>query len=305
MAKHLRVNSITPVKSPGLDGHRYDLRFEVGDVINGTFRSVETYKMPVTISRTLQAVWDKSDTQVAESSASAAARIITDIASSGRLGDLKEVKLTTYTAPREPPAALHMGPDALIPIPGRTAVEPTGKISFLSDDISDVRDQVNALSRDLYGARLLELPQERAIIDVYRPTRTAEEFRNRVASIATICTAMNLELLRKLTPDAPRDAGSLVLLASLLKTISTPERTASISSTLKCINHLRKGFPTHGDNADQFLRAHDFFGLLYPIEEYAAAWDTLLAAYLAAIKSLRNILRDERTRQLAIAPPVK
>ena len=47
---------------------------------------------------------------------------------------------------------------------------------------------MNALSQDLYGDRLLELPQERALLDVYKPTRTPEEFRSRVASIATLCT---------------------------------------------------------------------------------------------------------------------
>jgi hypothetical protein len=173
------------------------------------------------------------------------------------------VNLTTYTAPRKPPPALHVGPDALVRIPEAPTVEqPTGTISFLSDDISDVRDQVNALSLDLYVERLLELPQERAILDVYKPTRTPEEFRSRVASIATICTAMNIVLLRrKLGTDAPADAGSLMLLDAFLKKIATVEQATSVYGPLKNINHLRKGFPTHGDNADQFLRAHDFFKL--------------------------------------------
>jgi hypothetical protein len=300
MVTHLRVNKIVPIQAPGLDGHRYELKFDVGEFVNGTFKPLESYKMPITVSGTLQAVWQKSDAQLAESSASAAVHIITDVASSGGLADLKEVKLNTYTAPREAPAPLHVGPGAIVPIPGASVVEqPTGTISFLSDDISDVRDQVNALSRDLYGARLLELPQERAILDVYKPTRTAEEFRSRVASIATICTALNVELLRRQMPDAPPDTGTLTLLDMLLKTIAIPDQVANICGPLKNINHLRKGFPTHGDNAEQFLRAHDFFNLVYPIEDYAAAWDTLLGRYLLAIKALRSTLRDERTRRLA------
>jgi hypothetical protein len=302
MAKHLRFNSLNPIQAPGLDGHKYELRFDVGELINGKFKPLETYKMPVTVSGTLQAIWQQSDTQVAATSASVAAHIITNAASSGGLGDLKEVHLTTYTAPREPPPALRVGPDTLIPIPEAPTVEqPAGGISFLSDDISGVRDHVNALSRYLYDERLLELPQERAILDVYKPTRTPEEFRSRVASIATICTAMNMSLLRKLATDAPEGTGSLLLLDAFLKKIATIEQATSVCGPLKNINHLRKGFPTHGDNADQFLRAHDFFKLTYPIEDYAAAWDTLLGAYLTAMKSLRNIL--ERTRQLAKPVP--
>jgi hypothetical protein len=304
MAKHLRFNSLSPIHAPGLDGHKYELRFDVGELINGKFKPLETYKMPVTVSGTLQAIWQQSDTQVAATSASVAAHIITNAASSGELGDLKEVHLTTYTAPREPPPALRVGPDTLIPIPEAPTVEqPAGGISFLSDDISAERDHVNALSQDLYGDRLLELPQERALLDVYKPTRTPEEFRSRVASIATICT-LNMGLLqRKLGTDARADAGSFMLLDVFLQKIATIEQATSVCGPLKNINHLRKGFPTHGDNAKQFLRAHHFFKLTYPIEDYAAAWDTLLGAYLTAMKSLRNILSDEWSRQLAKPVP--
>jgi hypothetical protein len=147
MAKHLRFNSLNPIQAPGLDGHKYELRFDVGELIDGTFKPLETYKMPVTVSGTLQAIWQQSDTQVAATSASVAARIIADAASSGGLGDLKEVKLTTYTAPREPPPALRVGPDTLIPIPEAPTVEqPAGRISFLSDDISDVRSRERAVT---------------------------------------------------------------------------------------------------------------------------------------------------------------
>ena len=297
MAKHLRFNSLNPIEAPGLDGHKYELRFDVGELSNGTFKPDETYKLPVTVSGTVQAIWQQTDTQVRASSGAAAVHIITDAASSGRLDDLKEVSLTTYTAPREPPPAL--GPDTLIAIPKAPAVEqPGGRISFLSDDISAERDHVNALSRDLYGDRLLELPQERALLDVYKPTRTPEEFRSRVASIATICTAINADLLRrKLGTDAPANAGPFKLLDAFLTKIATAEKATSVCNPLKNINHLRKGYPTHGDNVDQFLPAHDFFELTYPIEDYAAAWDTVLGAYFTAIKSLRNILRDERSHR--------
>jgi hypothetical protein len=305
MAKHLRFNSLSPIQAPSLDGHRYELRFDVGELVNGTFEPLETYKMPVTVSGTVQEIWQQSDTQVAATAASSAAHIITDVASSGRLGDLKEVNLTTYTVPREPPPPLRVGPDTLIPIPEAPTVEqPGGRISFLSEDISAERDHVNALSGDLYGERLLELPQERAILDVYKPTRTQEEFRSRVASIATICTAINKDLLRReLGTDAATNAGSLTLLDAFLKKIATVDQATSVCGPLKNINHLRKGFPTHGDNTDQFLPAHDFFKLKYPIEDYAAAWDTLLGAYLNAMKSLRNILSDERSRQSAKPVP--
>jgi hypothetical protein len=91
----------------------------------------------------------------------------------------------------------------------------------------------------------------------------------------------------------------------LRRKIATAEKATSVCGPLKNINHLRKGYPTHGDNVDQFLSAYDFFKLTYPIEDYAAAWDTLLGAYLKAIQSLRNLLRDERQRQLAKPVPLQ
>jgi hypothetical protein len=219
MTKYLRFNNVTPIPAPTLDGHKYELGYDVGELINGTFKPLETYKTPLTVSGTLQAIWQKSDTQIAATATSSAAHIITDFASSGRLGELKEVNLTTYTAPREPPPALRV--DTLIPVPEAPTVErPARTISFLSEDISAERDQVNALSQDLYGDRLLMLPQERALLDVYKPTRTPEEFRSRVASIATICT-LNTDLLqRKLGTDAPADAGSFMLLDVFLQKIA-------------------------------------------------------------------------------------
>jgi hypothetical protein len=50
MAKHLRFNSLDPIEAPGLDGHKYKLRFDVGELINGTFKSVKSYEMPVMVS---------------------------------------------------------------------------------------------------------------------------------------------------------------------------------------------------------------------------------------------------------------
>jgi hypothetical protein len=75
-------------------------------------------------------------------------------------------------------------------------------------------------------------------------------------------------LLGKHAPDAPDGTGSLMLLDAFLKKIATGAQATSVCAPLKNINHLRKGFPTHGDNTDQFLPAHDFFKLTYPVEDY-------------------------------------
>lgn len=160
-------------------------------MVSGKFRSDESGQTTITTSRTLQSVWGLSDKQIAASSSAAAASVITNVASRNALDELQSIQLNTFTASKSPPSGPQAGPGALIPIPKSSASKPTQPTSsILSDDIAEIRDQINALASDLLGGRLLELPQERAILDVYKPAVTAEEFRNRVQSLAGICVAI-------------------------------------------------------------------------------------------------------------------
>jgi hypothetical protein len=184
MAKHLRFNSLNPIQAPGLDGHKYELRFDVGELINGTFKPLETYQMPVTVSGTLQAIWQQSNTQVAATSASAAAHIITNAASSGGLGDLKEVHLTTYTAPREPPQPLRVGPDTLIPIPEAPTVPCVGSRRSSAQSKSA---HGSGASRHIKAGRLDQ--RDQACLASAAPTanRTRGVFAGHGDTVITVC----------------------------------------------------------------------------------------------------------------------
>lgn len=297
MKKFLRINKITEDTPSGFDGHQYRLSFDVGEMESGVLKPVASQTVTIITSGTLQAVWGSTDEELAETSASAATSILLTAASEGALDKLKPIELNTYTAPKERPTQPQVLPGVVLPIPEPEEPKPTKPLfSSLSDDITELRDQINALSRDLLGDRLLELPQERAILDVYKPAETAEEFRSRVQSLAGICTAMNKSIMGKyLNKDSTEDVGSIILLEELLSKFGNKEQAAKVCNVLKNINELRKGYPAHGDNTDKFLSAHDFFGISYPITNYQDSWERILGSYFDAMKSLRQILADHRS----------
>jgi len=164
MKKFIKVNDLKEITSSGLDGHRYLMSFDVGGLSDGFFKSDQTRQVTITSSGTLQAVWGQTDTELAESSASAATSIVMERITEGRLDEISDISLNTYTAPETPPNTPKAIAGTIIPIPEIETVEKReSPFSFLSDDISEVRDKINAISKGLLGERLLELPQERAI----------------------------------------------------------------------------------------------------------------------------------------------
>lgn len=295
MKKSIKVNDLKEVTPPGLDGHRYLMSFDVGDMSDGVFNSNQTRSVTITSSGTLQAVWGQDDRQLSESSASAATSIIMGLVAEGRIDEIEDINLNTYTAPEKPPVIPKAVAGTIIPISAIASIEKReSPFSFLSDDISEVRDQVNAISKGLLGERLLELPQERAILDVYKPAHTAEEFRARVQSLAGVCVALNKKAIGKGVGNGNiKEIGSIVLLSGLLEKYSNADEAKQISDVLKNINELRKGYPAHGDNTPKFLKAHTYFKIKYPIVEYQSAWESILGAYFQAMKQLLKVLSGE------------
>ena len=182
------------------------------------------------------------------------------------------LKLNTYTAPREPPEVPAVQPGALLPISEGVSTllhQPT--LSLLSDDISELRDQINAITKDLWGDRILVLSQERPLLDMYKPVRTQDEFRARVQSLGIIVKDLNKRILGTVAGVVETESvGGIVLFEQALEKAMSVEEANSACSVLKNINALRQGYPTHGDNVGQFLEAHRFFKLPYPVKDYGA-----------------------------------
>ena len=181
------------------------------------------------------------------------------------------------------------------------------QITPLSDDISTIRDNINTLTENLLGERLLELPQERALIDMYKEAQSTEQYTNRIQSLAGLVIAINKPaLLRWFSEDRakaiaakhklaePNLIAPMVLLEEVLSDFSNAERAKAITIVFKRLNDLRQSFPAHGDNADKVLQAYDFFRLRYPVDDYATAWDTILGRYFVAMKDMLGVIGDYR-----------
>ena len=232
------------------------------------------------------------------SSSSAAAYALT-LASENRLDELKDLKLNTYTAPREPPQGPVVQPGTLLPI-GEIQSAPLRRtaLSLLSEDISELRDQINAIAKDIWGERILLLAQERPLLDMYKPVRNADEFRARVQSLGIIVKDLNKPVLGKVAGISDlAETGAIVLLQQALAKVMSVEETDTACAVLKNINTLRQGYPTHGDNAKQFLEAHRFFKLPYPVQDYEPAWETVLGEYFRAMRRIRDGLSEAWKRQ--------
>jgi hypothetical protein len=290
MSKFIRFLELRETTPPGLDGHRYHMAFQVGEKRGDAFHPTETHAVDVEASRTLQTVWNKSDEQMAAYTGTAASSYVLEMARENRLHELQTLRLNTYTAPKEPPQSPKVEAGAVLPLSDTQPSNKAPGFSFLSEDISEVRDQINALAKDLWGDRILLLSQERPLLDMYKNAVSAEEFRARIQSLGIIIKDLNRGVLGKIAGIDPKDTGDFILLEKALCSVTQASEVESIGTTFKQINYLRQGYPTHGDNAEKFLIAHKHFGLPYPIADFSAAWEGILGQYFAAMKTLLSVL---------------
>jgi hypothetical protein len=177
MSTYIRFNCLTERTPPQIDGIEFEYAFEIGRIVNGTFVPERAYVLDIQASGTLQAVWHVSNEMMGRIAAALARPYVLQLAREDRLNDLVPFKLNTYTAPKTPPAEvppLEAGPVEPV-APARTQPR-LASLSFLSEDISELRDQINALSKNVWGARVLLLSQERPLFDMYKsassPQRT-------------------------------------------------------------------------------------------------------------------------------------
>jgi len=283
--KAIRIVEVKEITPADFDGRKFQLGFSIGDISKGNFVPQHDHKVTFTTSGTLEAVWGQSATEMSSTASALATDLIVDAAGQGTLNELKPIHLDTYSAPHEPPTDRFVVPGQIFEIPTGSVplVQKPPSWSFLGEDISEIRDHINAISRDLLGGQLLKLPEERALFDMYKEVSTRDDFMNRVQSLAGLTVACNKELLGKiLSISESNDNGSLILLEKFLTTHSNESRAKEISDVFKNLNFLRQGYPTH---ADRDLRAFDFFEIGYPVHDYAAAWERILNKYFEALVS--------------------
>ena len=290
MPQVLRLAAITKRPLSRIDGVEYDLVFEIGTLQDGNFAAESHCDVVAQVSGTLQAIWNLSAEELGRVAATLALPHVVDAVRHGQFGTTQTVKINTYSAPHEaPPVRALEG--SIHPLTEPESRKPATQVSFLSDDISEVRDQINALAKSLWGDRVLQLSQERPLIDMYKNAENQTEFRARIQSLGVIAKDLNRALLAKVSGKPnPSDIGDFILLEHALVTLGAEVDVASVTDNLKHIKYLRQGYPAHGDNSDKFLQAHRHFTLPYPVQEFGEAWERILLGYFASMKALLELL---------------
>jgi hypothetical protein len=290
-AKHIKFAGIKERSPSRIDGREFEYTFEIGTLNNGVFVREQCYVLDIQTSGTLEAIWRVSNVQLMQIAASFASTYVLELASEDRLAELSTFKLHTYNAPQSPPKELRLEPGTVQAVPATHATPDPASYSFLSENISEVRDQVNALAKSLWGDRILLLSQERPLFDMYKDAKSTEDFSARIQSLGIIVKDLNRTTLAKATAEKyPKDIPDFILLERALQSIANESEVSAICTTFKQINYLRQGYPTHGDNADKLLMAHQHFQLPYPIVDFSAAWETILGHYFNAMKRILSVM---------------
>jgi hypothetical protein len=290
MPQALRLLAIVKRPVSRIDGSEYDLFFEIGTLDDDVFSAERHIQVLAQVSGTLEAIWNISPDTMGKIAATIALPRVLEAVREGRETELKTVKLNTYSVPHEPPA-VRAAEGSIHPLTEPEPLKSSQPLSFLSDDISEVRDQINALAKSLWGDRILYLSQERPLLDMYKSAEDQTEFRARIQSLGVIAKDFNRTLLAKVSATTdPAGVGDFILLERALETLGDANAVKAVTANLKQINSLRQGYPAHGDNADKFLQAHRHFNLPYPVEDCAAAWERILSGYFSSMKALRDLL---------------
>ncbi len=298
MAKYLRINKFLDITPPDYTGHKYKLEFDTGDFKADNFITNKSHSAVIEISDILEINWGLGPVETRHTVGSICISHVLEHAKNNELELLKPVVLNTFNSGKVPPSDLYISTEgSILSFAEKQKDEDTtlGKteISFLSDDISEIRDHINTYAIKMLGKKLLLINQERALFDMYKSADSDTEFVSRIASITELIKSINKKIIgAKLELQNTNEFGQLILLEKILTFYSDEGKARDICIVFKMINELRKGYPIHSDNIKGILTAHDYFALPYPIANYKNAWETILNCYFESMKKFREVFID-------------
>lgn len=301
---------VLPITRDGID-YELDYGFVPTHLVGTPEEAHETKTgtVSVGISRTLTSMWNLDGDPLRKVLYEHAKRHVHAKAEEAALGGRSEIQLTSATAPSScpfDPARIRptLNQPFEVRIPTRNpmaAAEP----SSLPSQIIDLRDSINAIFGEQFGGRLLSLPQERHVVELFKRCDDHESFAYRVASLGGLATAIDPAALRERPQGAPapkpagrktqhaiaEEAKPIDLLGSFLRNRHPGADVDSIMNAIKNFNNLRRMYPIHTDRAGGVLTAHRFFGIEYPVKDHTAAGERLLEAYRDLLERLLALLK--------------
>lgn len=285
-----------PVMRDGLD-----LRIDFS-VIDAELRgapeeasATRTGHIIVGISRTLASLWGLEPEGRDKVLLEFAMRHLRSKIQDGTLSDHEELQLTTGNTASPCPfdpnrVTVEVGRPIVIPVEEKNPVQ-SAEPSSLAAKIIDSRDNVNAVFYNRHGERLLLLPQERALLELFRPCHTQEEFGYRVGALTTLAAAMNTATLCAQAAADPEKVKSIQALRLYVTRQYGAADASAVCDPLRHLTRLRQMYPFHTDHADGIMEAHAYFGLEYPIQDWGRAWHALLERYAASLEALLQLLK--------------
>lgn len=295
--RYIKFEGFKDITEPGLDGKTHRFKFIVGDAENedySTFTPIKEISYDVSFSGTLQSVWDLKEEDVPLYSG---AIITNDIITSGGNPTLpSDYVLTTENAPESPPEKLNIRAGDYIKIDEETVGDKLDNffhISLASKNASEIRDNINTLFKDLFGAKLFKIESERSLIDIYFPVQDRDSFSSRISALANLVTNIDVTILKsEMGEGSYKDGGSIYILEQFLKIKNLSQNDIEeVCLPLYNINNLRQSYPIHHDTSDKVLKAFDYFGLRYPINHFSQAWDTIIGKYMSSLKKLLELIQ--------------
>lgn len=246
------------------------------------------------ISSSLIAIWGYNGEDLRKILYEHAKRYLRQKAEEKTIGVDSGIELTTYNSPNTcpfNPARINLlfNTPFEIEVPEEnpmTAAEP----SALASQIIDLRDGINALYGEKHKGRLLSLPQERHLVELFKQCKDHETFAYRVASLGGLATAFDVAGMKKHVPDEKKPLDTV---GAFFRKHYSASEVNPIMDSLANFNRLRRMYPIHSDRTDGVLDAHKFFSLEYPVRDHAKAGLTLLEHYRDCLERILALLKDE------------
>jgi len=257
----------------------------------------------VGISGTLTSMWGLSRDDLRRVLFEYGKRHIRDMISEGAMSTRTELQLTTANSPKKcpfNPKRINLAFNTPLSFAGpvENPVASAGP-SSLAFQIVDLRDAINAIFGEKFGGRLLTLPQERHLVELFKSCTSREEFTHRVASLGGLATAIDTTPLKRLSPrsktekkeSTPKERNSLDLLGAFLRRRYDGIEANTVMDNLQGYNWLRRIYPIHTDRTHGVLAAHQFFNIDYPVSNYQMVWEHLLKEYRRTLELLLQLLK--------------
>ncbi len=296
------------------DGLDYLLRYSFVDSefigkADEAFLTRQAY-IVIGISGTLNSMWGFSKNNLCKVLFEYGKRHVETMISEGTLANQTELQLTTYSAPAQcpfDPERIDFSFDS--PLEYSYSLEnplSSAEPSSLAFQIVDLRDSINAIFGEQFNGRLLTLPQERHLVELFKSCDGNEEFAYRVASLGGLSTSIDTKMIKAVhkkskgelkgpNEQVSKSQGKLKpldFLGEFLRNRYSIEKVNEVMDVFKNFNHLRRMYPIHTDRARGVLSAYRFFEIEYPLSDHNYEWQKLLEKYRDCLKILLGLLKS-------------